>query len=123
MRTSSVFVLVVASSARLAAAHATVWNILVNGVDKCIGRNQGGYIDSPPTNDPMLDVTSSNMECNVPGIKATSSITVSGGDEIAVCSIPIPRQFKAETDLLSLFSSSGTTIPTYPVTKSLPNHT
>ena len=85
MRASSFFVLAAVSGARLAAAHATVWNILVNGQDQGVGRNQGGYIDTPPNNSPIVDVQSSSMECNVPNIKAATSITVSGGDQITVC--------------------------------------
>jgi cellulase len=66
------------------AAHATVHNILVNGKDAGLGNVQGGYIDSPPNNSPVTDVTSKNMECNVAGTKASRSVSVNGGDEITV---------------------------------------
>ncbi|KAF2630107.1 carbohydrate-binding module family 1 protein [Macroventuria anomochaeta] len=76
-------VLAVAAASQLASAHTTVWNILVNGKDAGVGNTQGGYIDSPPNNNPVTDVTSSAMTCNVAGVKAAKSITVKGGDKIA----------------------------------------
>ncbi|KAF2026802.1 hypothetical protein EK21DRAFT_73363 [Setomelanomma holmii] len=79
---TSILALALAGGAQLTAAHTTVWNILVNGKDQGVGNTQGGYIDSPPNNDPVKDVTSSNIQCNVPGVKAAKSIAVSGGDEI-----------------------------------------
>jgi cellulase len=66
------------------AAHTTVHNILVNGKDAGLGNVQGGYIDSPPNNNPVTNVASKDMECNVAGIKATRSVSVNGGDEITV---------------------------------------
>ncbi|KAL6707405.1 hypothetical protein ACN47E_004184 [Coniothyrium glycines] len=71
-----------AAGAQFAAAHTTVYNILVNGKDQGLGNKQGGYIDTPPNNNPIVDVTSSSMTCNVANIKASSSVTVAGGDEI-----------------------------------------
>jgi cellulase len=59
-----------------------VWNVLVNGVDQGVGNKQGGYIDSPPNNNPVLDVTSKAIECNVAGVKAAKSISIAGGDEV-----------------------------------------
>ncbi|KAH6637726.1 endoglucanase-like protein II [Boeremia exigua] len=76
-------VLAVAAASQLASAHTTVWNILVNGKDAGVGNSAGGYIDSPPNNNPVTDVTSQAMECNVAGTKASKSITVKGGDKIA----------------------------------------
>ncbi|KAJ8106863.1 hypothetical protein OPT61_g9260 [Boeremia exigua] len=76
-------VLAVAAASQLASAHTTLWNILVNGKDAGVGNTQGGYIDSPPNNNPVTDVTSQAMECNVAGVKASKSITVKGGDKIA----------------------------------------
>jgi cellulase len=80
MKTSSVLALALAGAA---TAHTTVWNILVNGKDQGVGKLQGGYIDSPPNNSPVTDVTSSAMTCNVPGVKAARSIAVLPGDEVA----------------------------------------
>lgn len=73
-----------AAGAQFAAAHTTLFNILVNGKDQGLGNKAGGYIDTPPNNNPVTDVTSSSMTCNVPNIKASSSVTVAGGDEITV---------------------------------------
>jgi cellulase len=79
---TSVLALALAGGVQLAAAHTTVWNVLVNGKDQGVGNKQGGYIDSPPNNSPVLDVTSKSIECNVAGVKASKSINVAGGDEI-----------------------------------------
>lgn len=54
----------------------------MNGKDQGVGNKQGGYIDSPPNNNPVLDVTSKSIECNVAGVKASKSINVAGGDEL-----------------------------------------
>ena len=77
-------ILAFAAIAQLAAAHTTVYSIEVNGKTQGLGNVQGGYIDSPPNNDPVKDVTSKAMECNVANIKAARSIAVNGGDEITV---------------------------------------
>lgn len=84
MKISSILALAVAGSAQLVTAHTTVFNILVNGKDQGLGNKAGGYIDSPPNNNPVLDVTSSDMTCNKVGTKATTSVTVAAGDEITV---------------------------------------
>jgi cellulase len=89
---ASLFALAVAG-AQFAAAHTTVFNILVNGKDQGLGNKAGGYIDTPPNNDPVKDVTSTDMTCNKANIKASSSVTVAGGDEITVCIFHFfPRQ-------------------------------
>ncbi|KAF1362474.1 hypothetical protein EJ07DRAFT_107849 [Lizonia empirigonia] len=75
--------LALAAASQLASAHTTVFSIAVNGKDAGLGNVQGGYIDSPPSNSPVLDVTSSDVQCNVAGIKASKSITVQGGDKVA----------------------------------------
>lgn len=67
-----------------ASAHTTVYSISVNGKSQGLGNVQGGYIDSPPNNNPVTDVTSKAMECNVANIKASKSVAVNGGDKIAV---------------------------------------
>ncbi|KAH7378823.1 glycosyl hydrolase family 61-domain-containing protein [Pyrenochaeta sp. MPI-SDFR-AT-0127] len=82
MKTSSILALALAGGAQLAAAHATVWEIAVNGKAQGVGNKAGGYIDTPPNNSPVVDVTSSAMQCNVASIKASKAITVAGGDEI-----------------------------------------
>lgn len=76
-------VLAVAAATQLASAHTTVWSISVNGKDAGLGNKAGGYIDTPPNNSPVTDVTSKAMECNVAGTKASTSVTVKGGDKIA----------------------------------------
>ncbi|KAI4668475.1 uncharacterized protein J4E78_002302 [Alternaria triticimaculans] len=78
---ASIFALALAGAA---SAHTTVYSISVNGKTQGLGNVAGGYIDSPPNNNPIVDVTSKSMECNVAGIKASKSVAVNGGDEIAV---------------------------------------
>ena len=75
--------LAIAAASQLAAAHTTVWSISVNGKDAGVGNKAGGYIDSPPSNSPVTDVSSSDVTCNVAGVKASKSVTVKGGDKIA----------------------------------------
>jgi len=79
---ASIFALALAG---VASAHTTVYSISVNGKSQGLGNVQGGYIDSPPNNSPVVDVTSKAMECNVASIKASKSVAVNGGDEITVC--------------------------------------
>ncbi|OSS52691.1 hypothetical protein B5807_03047 [Epicoccum nigrum] len=76
-------VIAMAAASQLASAHTTVWSISVNGKDAGVGNSAGGYIDSPPNNSPVTDVTSKDFECNVASVKASSSVTVKGGDKIA----------------------------------------
>jgi cellulase len=77
---STVFALALAGAA---SAHTTVWNVLVNGKDQGVGNKAGGYIDSPPNNNPVLDVSTKDIECNVAGNKASKSISANPGDELA----------------------------------------
>lgn len=77
-----------------ASAHCTIWGVSVNNKDLGYGNSQGGYIDTPPNNSPVTDVTSKAMECNVANIKASKSISINPGDEVAV-SICVP-EFRIE---------------------------
>ena len=54
---------ILASLATSVSAHTLVWGVWVNGVDQGDGRNV--YIRSPPNNDPVKDLTSDAMACNV----------------------------------------------------------
>lgn len=80
-------IIALASMVAAANAHATVWSISVNGKDQGNGNVQGGYIDTPPNNSPVTDVTSAAMECNVANIKASKSVSANAGDEIAVSTL------------------------------------
>ncbi|KAH7394057.1 endoglucanase-like protein II [Phaeosphaeria sp. MPI-PUGE-AT-0046c] len=79
---TSVIALALAGGVQLATAHTTLWNVLVNGKDQGVGNKQGGYIDSPPNNNPVTNVADKSMQCNVAGVKASKSISVAGGDEL-----------------------------------------
>lgn len=83
MRTTATLALAAASMISAVAAHATVFNILVNDVDQGLGNSASGYIRSPPNNSPVVDVTSKDMTCNVNGGTAAAKfVEVSGGDKI-----------------------------------------
>ncbi|KAF2814491.1 uncharacterized protein BDZ99DRAFT_460140 [Mytilinidion resinicola] len=74
--------LALAAAARLAQAHSTVYAIWVNDVDQGLGNSASGYIRSPSNNDPVKDVTSSDMTCNVNNVATAKTISVVGGDKI-----------------------------------------
>lgn len=66
--------------AALANAHFTMQYIWDNGVDK--GLNN--YIRVPPSNNPVTDVTSTDLTCNVNGTSGTgvSTLSISAGTNI-----------------------------------------
>jgi lytic cellulose monooxygenase (C1-hydroxylating) len=70
------------AAASTVAGHTTVFNILVNDVDQGLGNSASGYIRSPPNNNPIVDVTSKDMTCNVGNAAAAKTIEVAGGDKI-----------------------------------------
>ncbi|KXN86544.1 putative endo-beta-1,4-glucanase D [Leucoagaricus sp. SymC.cos] len=61
-------------------AHTTVWGVWVNGVDQGDGRDQ--YIRSPPNNNPVKDLTSSAMICNVNNNPVPRRVSVKAGDKV-----------------------------------------
>ncbi|KAK6189510.1 hypothetical protein LQW54_013196 [Pestalotiopsis sp. IQ-011] len=78
MRYSGVSALAFASGV---AAHTRMYSVWVNGEDQGDGR--GAYIRSPPTNDPVKDLTSSDIACNVAGATAVSDfVTAAAGDTL-----------------------------------------
>ena len=56
------------------SAHTRVVRIKVNGDDK--GAGAGRYLRQPPTNDPVKDLTSPNMCCNVNGDKPVPNYVI-----------------------------------------------
>jgi len=68
------------ASAALANAHFTMQYIWENGVDE--GLNT--YIRVPPSNNPVTDVTSTDLTCNVNGLTGTSvsTATIAAGTNI-----------------------------------------
>ncbi|KAL4918428.1 glycosyl hydrolase family 61-domain-containing protein [Aspergillus aurantiobrunneus] len=75
--------LALAAGAQLAAAHATVMAVWINDEDQGLGNGDDGYIRSPPNNNPVQDVTSTDMTCNVNGKTATAkTLEVAAGDKI-----------------------------------------
>jgi lytic cellulose monooxygenase (C1-hydroxylating) len=68
----------------LAAGHAYVWGIHINGKDMGRGDANGGYIRKVNNNDPVKDVKSADMTCNRNHGPASRSLDVKGGDKIVV---------------------------------------
>ncbi|ORY12047.1 glycosyl hydrolase family 61-domain-containing protein [Clohesyomyces aquaticus] len=62
----------------------TSWLLSLWNRDLWISRtkNASGYIRSPPNNNPITDVTSSSMTCNVNNAATAKTIEVKGGDKI-----------------------------------------
>ncbi|TRM60724.1 glycoside hydrolase family 61 protein [Schizophyllum amplum] len=63
-----------------ATAHTRVWGVYVNGEYQGDGASQ--YVRSPPTNNPIKDLTSSSMMCNVNNAAVSKRVSVAGGDEL-----------------------------------------
>jgi lytic cellulose monooxygenase (C1-hydroxylating) len=62
-------------------AHTTVWSLWVNDVDQQDGRSK--YIRSPASNDPVKDLTSTDLDCNTKGATEVPTwLTVKAGDKI-----------------------------------------
>ncbi|KAF5387878.1 hypothetical protein D9615_000831 [Tricholomella constricta] len=74
------YVLPLLASAALANAHFTMQYLWVNGADQ--GKNT--YLRVPPNNNPVTDVNSSDMTCNVNGLSgsATGTVTIPAGATI-----------------------------------------
>ncbi|KAF9531733.1 glycosyl hydrolase family 61-domain-containing protein [Crepidotus variabilis] len=71
---------VLASVLSTALAHTRVWSVWINGVDQ--GDGKGQYIRSPPTNNPVKDITSSAMSCNVNNQAVPKVVSVRAGDTV-----------------------------------------
>jgi cellulase len=71
-----------AAMASMASAHTTIWNIWVNDVDQGVGNTAGGYIRYPPNNNPVKDITSDDLTCNVANTANTKTVSVAAGDKV-----------------------------------------
>lgn len=65
-----------------ANAHATIWNAFVNDVNQGVGNSAAGYIRGPPNNNPLKDITSKDMTCNVNNAATAKTIKVAAGDKV-----------------------------------------
>ncbi|RKU40431.1 hypothetical protein DL546_002210 [Coniochaeta pulveracea] len=73
---------IVSALAAGANAHATMFSVWVNGVDQGDGRNV--YIRSPPNNNPVKDLASPNLVCNVNGGTAVNRfVSAAAGDTLS----------------------------------------
>lgn len=72
--------------AAAANAHTTIYNILVNGVDQGLGNSAAGYVRSPPNNNPVKDITSKDLTCNVNNVATAKTVTVAAGDKVFLIS-------------------------------------
>ncbi|KAI0006481.1 glycosyl hydrolase family 61-domain-containing protein [Xylariaceae sp. FL0662B] len=71
----------IAAFATAVSAHATVYGVWVNGEDQGDGRNV--YVRSPPNNNPVKDLTSPDLACNVNGGTAVASfVPAAAGDKV-----------------------------------------
>jgi hypothetical protein len=84
LRLTMKFSALLASSALVAItnAHSTVWNIYVNGVNQGVGNAAAGYIRTPPNNNPVKDITSNNLTCNVNNVATTKTVAAAAGDNV-----------------------------------------
>lgn len=65
------------------SAHALVYGVWVNDVDQGDGRQS--YIRTPPNNNPVKDLSSADIACNVNGGKAASEfVSAAAGDTLSV---------------------------------------
>jgi cellulase len=64
-----------------ANAHSRVWGVWINDVFQGDGRTT--YVRSPPNNNPVKDVTLTDIICNVANVEAPSSVNVAAGDKIS----------------------------------------
>ena len=63
------------------SAHSRMYGIWVNGTDQ--GAGAGRYIRQPPTNDPVKDLTSQDIRCNVNGYNPVPTyISVRAGSNV-----------------------------------------
>lgn len=66
-----------------ASAHTHMFSVSVNGEDQGDGRNT--YIRSPPNNDPVKDLTSPDLVCNVNGGTPVSDfVSAAAGDKLTL---------------------------------------
>ncbi|GLB41733.1 putative glycoside hydrolase family 61 protein [Lyophyllum shimeji] len=72
-------VVVLASFVAAVTAHTTVYGAWINGVFQGDGRNN--YIRSPPNNNPVKDLASSAMACNVNNRVVPRTLSVKAGDK------------------------------------------
>lgn len=71
-----------AAIASVANAHTTIYNMWVDGVDQGLGNSAAGYIRSPPNNNPLKDITSKDMTCNVNNVATAKTIDVAAGAKV-----------------------------------------
>jgi lytic cellulose monooxygenase (C1-hydroxylating) len=74
-------ILTALSLALTAQAHTQVWSVWINGVDQGDGRNQ--YIRSPPNNNPVKDVNSGAIKCNVNDRTVSRWVSAKAGDTVS----------------------------------------
>ena len=62
------------------SAHTRMCNVWVNGVDQ--GDGKSTYIRSPPTNDPVKDLTSPSLVCNIAPAAVSDFVSAAAGDTL-----------------------------------------
>ncbi|KAF2138451.1 carbohydrate-binding module family 1 protein [Aplosporella prunicola CBS 121167] len=74
-------IVALAAAAQVAQAHTTVFAAWINDKDQGVGNTAEGYIRSPPNNNPIKDVTSKDMTCNVNNVATAKTLKVKSGDK------------------------------------------
>ncbi|KAF7558549.1 hypothetical protein G7046_g5614 [Stylonectria norvegica] len=75
------FIVTALAMASCISAHSVMWGVSVNGEDQGDGRNT--YIRSPPNNNPVKDLTSPEIVCNVNGATAAPKfVKAAAGDTL-----------------------------------------
>lgn len=73
----------VAALVGTATAHTRIFSAWVNGEDQGDGRTT--YIRSPPNNNPVKDLASTDLSCNVAGATAMPNfVKAAAGDQITL---------------------------------------
>jgi cellulase len=66
----------------MANAHATIFSAYVDDVSQGVGNSAAGYIRSPPNNNPVKDLTSDALTCNVNNVATAKTIDVPAGSKV-----------------------------------------
>ena len=83
------------------SAHTRVWSVWVNGSDQ--GAGAGRYIRQPPTNNPVKNLTSSDIRCNTNGYSPVGTyVSVPAGGTVTTewCTQALPFADQCGSNLL-----------------------
>lgn len=87
-----------ATIAAVANAHTTIWNMYEDDVNQGVGNVAGGYIRYPTNNNPVKDLTSADLACNVANTPNTLTKTVTAGSKVSYSQITVSGIRLTKTD-------------------------